>query len=47
MFIFVLFIAGQADLIDEEELDELLEDEILLYFDEEDEDLLDDEYERS
>ena len=42
LFAFILFIASQEDLLDEE-LDELLEDEILLYYDEEDEGLLNDE----
>ncbi|MCW4049137.1 MAG: hypothetical protein NWE89_05305 [Candidatus Bathyarchaeota archaeon] len=42
LFAFVLFIASQEDLPDEEEEDELLECEIILY---EEEDLIDDEYE--
>ena len=42
LFVFTLFMSGQDDLPDEE-VDELLEDEILLYYDEEDEDLFDDE----
>ena len=41
LFAFILFIASQEDLPDEEE-DELLENEIFLYYDEEDEDLFDD-----
>jgi len=46
LFAFILFIAGQKDLPYEEE-DELIEDEILLYYDEKEKDLLDDEDEHA